>query len=76
METFRNTPRLARGHDAYASVAWRAPEARRFEPQVANDATAEVRAEEAGSDGRWLIVLVGAVVAAVLGMMLGGAMAL
>lgn len=79
MEQFRTTPRLVRGPapQAYASVAWRAPEPRREPIRPANDLTdgAAQAASEAG-DGRWVIVLLGAVLAAVLGMMLGGAMAI
>lgn len=84
MEEFRTSPRLARTAtaDSLAAVgAWRAPEPRRPPSQPANDWRVE-RVDLARDDEEpfrmpvWLVVGAGAVCAAVLGMMLGGAMAI
>jgi hypothetical protein len=70
---------------AYQTAAWRAPGQTRFDSRPANDflSRAEVVAPtarrpepiEAEPLPRWLIVAIGGVIAAVLGMLLGGALA-
>lgn len=70
----------AYGHaaEAFDTVAWRAPTARRFDGRPANDfnwRTAPERAH-AGSDmPRWIVILAGAVIAALIGALLGGMLA-
>ncbi|WP_162998012.1 hypothetical protein [Brevundimonas lutea] len=78
MEQFRTTPRLDRGPapQAYASVAWRSPEPRREPIRPANDMGEMAASPNQEADSSWIIVVLGAVAAAVLGMMLGGAMAI
>lgn len=77
----------SRAHDAYRSVdafgtvAWRAPEPRRFDALPANEWHDTVSAPLVGTETwegmpRWLGVAVGCVVAAVLGALLGGALSL
>ncbi len=65
------------------AVAWRAPASPRFDGRPANDWTSAVQAQlarpvtEAGAVEeipRWVILLGGAFVAAILGALLGGAM--
>ena len=65
------------------TVAWRAPSSPRFDGRPANDWAAASRAEvarpitdTAGSEEipRWIILLGGAFIAAILGALLGGAM--
>ncbi len=75
--------------NAYQTAAWRAPAATRFDSRPANDvrandflsraeviapATFGVQPGEAEEMPRWIIVAVGAVVAALLGALLGGMM--
>ena len=74
-----------RAFGARETAAWRAPSADRFDSRPANDflSRAEVVAPtarrpepiEAEPLPRWLIVAIGGVIASVLGMLLGGALA-
>lgn len=78
-----------KGIEAYQAAAWRAPAATRFDSRPANDfATSDflTRAERIAPQAtpgpvqmepmpRWLIVAIGAAIAALLGAMLGGALA-
>lgn len=69
---------------AYQTAAWRAPAATRFDSRPANDflARAEAIAPQTVSAEpvqmepmpRWIVIAIGAVVAALLGALLGGAM--
>ncbi len=75
--------------DAYQAAAWRAPAATRFDSRPANDFAANdflSRAQTIAPQAtptpvqmepmpRWLIVSVGGVIAAVMGALLGGALA-
>ncbi len=73
------------GLNAYQAAAWRAPSATRFDSRPANDflARAETIAPRTRSADpaqmeplpRWIVVAAGAVIAALLGALLGGAMA-
>lgn len=70
----------AYGHaaEAFDTVAWRAPSAHRFDSRPANDfnwRTAPERAHDASHMPRWLVILAGAVIAAVVGALLGGMLA-
>ena len=62
--------------DAFDAVAWKAPTAHRFESRAANDSVhpeptlKDVMAAMPG----WVVVAAGAVVAALTGAMLGGAL--
>ncbi len=70
---------------AYQTAAWRAPAATRFDSRPANDflARADAIAPRAQLDEpidlepmpRWMIIAIGGVIAAILGALLGGAMA-
>ena len=75
--------------NAYQTAAWRAPSATRFDSRPANDVVANdflARAEAVSPTyvtqpvatepmPRWLIVAIGAVIAAILGALVGGALA-
>jgi hypothetical protein len=63
-----------RAADAFETVAWRAPEPRRFDPRVANDPVApEPTLKQLAADlPAWVTIVGGGVVAAVMGAMLGG----
>ncbi|TAJ57464.1 hypothetical protein [Brevundimonas sp.] len=64
--------------DAFETIAWRPPSADRFDPRVANDpAAAEptMKALIADLPG-WVGVVAGGVIAALMGALLGGALAL
>ncbi|MGZ9099667.1 MAG: hypothetical protein ACXW3O_08190 [Brevundimonas sp.] len=65
-----------RAADAFETVAWRAPTATRFDPRVANDLLEpEPTLKELAADlPAWVTIAVGGVVAAVMGMLLGGAL--
>lgn len=67
-----------RAADAFETVAWRPPSSARFDTRVANDpevAEPELRELIADLPG-WVTVVAGGLVAALLGAMLGGALAL
>lgn len=76
--------------NAYQTAAWRAPSATRFDSRPANDIAASDfagRAEAVAPDyaavqpvatepmPRWLIVATGALIAAIMGALVGGALA-
>ncbi len=75
--------------EAYQAAAWRAPAATRFDSRPANDfvandflSRADAIAPQSTPDTmqmapmpRWLVVLIGAIIAAVMGGLLGGALA-
>lgn len=75
--------------EAYQAAAWRAPAATRFDSRPANDVAGDAaRPGLAGSAPlptpapvrmepmpRWLVVVIGAVIAAIMGLLLGGALA-
>lgn len=69
----RGLVRSERAIDAFQTVAWRAPEPRRDRFAAAN-----VEAPGAGDEEipHWVILVGGALLAALLGALLGGAMAL
>ncbi len=70
----RGLVRSDRAVDAFQTVAWRAPEPRRNRFTAANVADpAETDSEDIP---HWMILVGGALVAALLGALLGGAMAL
>jgi hypothetical protein len=67
-----------RAADAFETVAWRPPSAARFDTRVANDAaTPEPTLNEtiARLPG-WVAIVAGGVVAALMGALFGGALAL
>jgi hypothetical protein len=64
----------ARAADAFNAVAWKAPSAHRFEERVANDAPPRetgLREVMKATPG-WVVIVGGAVAAALMGAMLGG----
>lgn len=75
--------------EAYQAAAWRAPAATRFDSRPANDVAANdflSRADAIAPQStsapvqlepmpRWLVVAVGGVIAAIMGALLGGALA-
>lgn len=67
-----------RAADAFGVVAWKAPTAKRFAPQVANDLPETSAEPTVGDMARaipgWAVVVGGGVVAALMGAMLGGAL--
>lgn len=67
-----------RAADAFETVAWRPPSANRFDTRVANDpATPEPPLKELVADlPGWVTVVVGGLVAALMGAVVGGALAL
>lgn len=81
----RRPSALRDGIEAYQTAAWRAPAATRFDSRPANDFLAQaeafapvtIAAEPVVMEPmpRWLVVAIGAVVAALLGALLGGALA-
>ena len=64
--------------DAFETVAWRPPAARRFDARVANDPGApEPTLKELIADlPGWVTVVGGGVIAALMGALVGGALAL
>ncbi|GAA0653065.1 hypothetical protein [Brevundimonas lenta] len=66
----------ARAADSFSGVAWKAPSAHRFENTVANDAPSRepTVGEVMKAVPAWLVVAGGAVAAALMGAMLGGAL--
>ncbi|WP_309628281.1 hypothetical protein [Brevundimonas sp.] len=82
---YRTRPAVTRDAvKAYQTAAWRAPSATRFDSRPANDflsraeaiapRTYAVQPAEGEELPRWLIVAIGAVVAALMGALLGGMM--
>ena len=67
-----------RAADAFETVAWRPPSAARFDTRVANDpAPPEPTLRELVADlPGWVTVVAGGVVAALMGAVMGGALAL
>lgn len=68
-----------RAADAFDTVAWRPPAARRFDGRAANDLEAAKPAdpglsELVGELPAWVTVVAGGVVAALMGALLGGAL--
>ena len=66
-----------RAADAFETVAWRPPSAARFDTRAANDPTVEepgLKEVVAGLPG-WVIPMIGAAVAALMGLLLGGFLA-
>ncbi|MBA3050244.1 MAG: hypothetical protein KKE42_05965 [Alphaproteobacteria bacterium] len=64
--------------DAFETIAWRPPSAARFDPRAANDPAVEeptMTALIADLPG-WVGVVAGGVIAALMGALLGGALAL
>ena len=68
----------SRPADAFETVAWRPPFSARFDTRVANDpATPEPTLKELIADlPDWVTVVAGGLVAALMGAMLGGVLAL
>ncbi|TPW03006.1 MAG: hypothetical protein FD125_1792 [bacterium] len=67
-----------RAADAFETVAWRPPSAARFDTRVANDPVVEEPTLQeliAGMPG-WVTVVAGGVVAALMGALVGGMLAL
>lgn len=65
-----------RSADAFETVAWRPPSGARFDARVANDQPDEPTIKELAAElPGWVVVTVGGVVAAIMGMLLGGALA-
>ena len=82
---YRTRPGVAReAMTAYQTAAWRAPAATRFDSRPANDflsradavapTTFSVQPAQVEPQPRWIIVAAGAVIAALLGALLGGMM--
>ena len=67
-----------RAADAFETVAWRPPSATRFDTRVANDpATPDPTLKELIADlPGWVTVVVGGVVSALMGALVGGALAI
>ncbi len=67
-----------RAADAFETVAWRPPSSARFDTRVANDpATSERTLKELIADlPDWVTIVAGGLVAALMGAILGGALAL
>jgi hypothetical protein len=67
-----------RAADAFETVAWRPPSATRFDTRVANDPVPpEPTLKELVADlPGWVTVVAGGVVAALMGALMGGALAL
>jgi hypothetical protein len=65
-----------RAADAFETVAWRPPDARRFDGRAANDPAApEQTLKELIADlPGWVTVVAGGAVAALMGALLGGAL--
>ena len=66
-----------RAADAFETVAWRPPTAARFDTRVANDpAVSEPTMKELVADlPGWVVIVGGGVVAALMGAMMGGMLA-
>ena len=65
-----------RAADAFETVAWRPPSAARFDTRVANDPVEPTLKELAADLPGWVTVVGGGVIAALMGAMLGGMLAL
>jgi hypothetical protein len=66
-----------RAADAFEAVAWKPPGAARFRPHVANDSPTEPEptvGEMVRAVPGWAVVVGGGVVAALMGVLLGGAL--
>lgn len=87
---FNRRIQARKGIEAYQAAAWRAPAATRFDSRPANDIAANdflaradaiaprtISAEPVAAEPmpRWLIVAIGAGIAALMGALLGGALA-
>ena len=69
IETYRTV-------DAFDTVAWRPPSPRRYEGRPANDHWVQPSLmDEMQAMPRWVVPVAGAFVAALMGMLLGGALA-
>ncbi|MDQ3124515.1 MAG: hypothetical protein M3Q74_02800 [Pseudomonadota bacterium] len=66
-----------RAADAFETIAWRPPSSARFDTRVANDpVTPDPTLKELVADlPDWVTIVAGGVVAALMGAMLGGALA-
>ena len=66
-----------RAADAFETVAWRPPSAARFDTRVANDPAVEEPKLKDVVDGLpgWVIPMIGGAVAALMGLLLGGFLA-
>ena len=70
IETYRTV-------DAFDTVAWRPPSPRRYDGRPANDYRVQPSLmHEIGAMPRWVVPVVGAFAAAIMGMILGGALAI
>lgn len=58
--------------DAFDAVAWRPPSSRRFEAPANDHFAASSFMDELKTIPRWVIPAAGAVIAAVMGMLMGG----
>lgn len=68
-----------RAAEAFDTVAWRAPSPRRFDARPANDfawRTAPEPVQSSSDMPRWIVILAGAVIAALVGALLGGMLAI
>ena len=66
----------SRSADAFETVAWRPPSGARFDTRVANDQPDEATIKELAAElPGWVVVTAGGLVAAIMGMLLGGALA-
>lgn len=66
-----------RAADAFEAVSWKPPSAARFTPHVANDAAPEPEpslGEMTRAVPGWAVIVGGAIVAALMGVLLGGAL--
>ncbi len=61
--------------DAFDAVAWRPPSARRFEGPANDHDTPPTFMDELKAMPGWVVPVAGAIVAAVMGLLLGGALA-
>lgn len=89
-DDMRQPVRARTALEAYQAAAWRAPAATRFDSRPANDFVANdflSRADAIAPQStpapvqmepmpRWLVVAVGGVIAAIMGALLGGALAI
>lgn len=68
-----------RAVDAFEPIAWRPPTPTRFDGRAANDVAPEPESDFSGVVGGvpgWLVIVLGGVVAALTGALLGGALQL
>jgi len=65
-----------RSADAFETIAWRPPTAARFDAHVANDQPHEPTIRQLADElPGWVVIAVGGMAAAIMGMLLGGALA-